>query len=117
MPITRADCLDLDRADPLARARERNLERLIGAARRDVGLGAAEQLVMHRALRPVARNFAHRPDEARRSADVDMSRRRPACQQLSNLKPARDMGMATIKVVDPDAALAELETVLGIALR
>jgi putative hydrolase of the HAD superfamily len=34
-----------------------------------------------------------------------------------NLKPARDMGMATIKVVDPDAALGDLETVLGFALR
>ena len=34
-----------------------------------------------------------------------------------NLKPARAMGMTTIKVVDPDAALRELETVLGIPLR
>ncbi len=34
-----------------------------------------------------------------------------------NLKPARDMGMATIKVVDPDVALAELEAVLGFPLR
>ncbi len=34
-----------------------------------------------------------------------------------NLKPARDMGMATIKVVDPDDALAELEVILGFALR
>ncbi len=34
-----------------------------------------------------------------------------------NLKPARDMGMATIKVVDPDDALSELETVLGFTLR
>ncbi len=34
-----------------------------------------------------------------------------------NLKPAREMGMATIKVVDPDDALAELETILGFALR
>jgi putative hydrolase of the HAD superfamily len=34
-----------------------------------------------------------------------------------NLKPARDMGMTTIKVVDPDDALAELETILGLALR
>ncbi len=33
-----------------------------------------------------------------------------------NLKPARDMGMATIKVVDPDHALAELETALGFPL-
>jgi putative hydrolase of the HAD superfamily len=30
-----------------------------------------------------------------------------------NLKPARALGMATIKVADPDAALAELETTLG----
>ena len=30
-----------------------------------------------------------------------------------NLKPARAMGMATIKVTDPDAALAELAGVLG----
>ena len=34
-----------------------------------------------------------------------------------NLKPARSMGMATIKVVDPDDALAELETMLGFRLR
>jgi putative hydrolase of the HAD superfamily len=34
-----------------------------------------------------------------------------------NLKPAREMGMATIKVVDPDVALAELEGVLGMTLR
>jgi epoxide hydrolase-like predicted phosphatase len=30
-----------------------------------------------------------------------------------NLKPAREMGMTTIKVVDPKRALAELESVLG----
>jgi putative hydrolase of the HAD superfamily len=35
----------------------------------------------------------------------------------ANLKTARAMGMTTIKVVDPDAALAELEGVLGFALR
>jgi putative hydrolase of the HAD superfamily len=34
-----------------------------------------------------------------------------------NLKPARAMGMTTIKVVEPDKALAELETVLGFPLR
>jgi putative hydrolase of the HAD superfamily len=34
-----------------------------------------------------------------------------------NLKPARELGMTTIKVVDPDAALAELEAVLGFAVR
>jgi putative hydrolase of the HAD superfamily len=33
-----------------------------------------------------------------------------------NLKPARDMGMATIKVVDPADALAELGSILGLAL-
>jgi putative hydrolase of the HAD superfamily len=33
-----------------------------------------------------------------------------------NLKPARAMGMTTIKVVDPDAALAELADLLGIPL-
>ena len=30
-----------------------------------------------------------------------------------NLKPARELGMTTIKVVDPDAALAELEAAVG----
>jgi putative hydrolase of the HAD superfamily len=35
----------------------------------------------------------------------------------ANLKTARELGMTTIKVVDPDAALAELETVLGFAVR
>ena len=34
-----------------------------------------------------------------------------------NLKPAREMGMTTIKVVDPKTALAELEQVLGFSLR
>ena len=34
-----------------------------------------------------------------------------------NLKPARELGMKTIKVTDPDSALAELESLLGLALR
>jgi putative hydrolase of the HAD superfamily len=34
-----------------------------------------------------------------------------------NLKPAREMGMATIKVVSADQALGELEGLLGIPLR
>ena len=34
-----------------------------------------------------------------------------------NLKPARAMGIATIKVADPDAAIAELEAVVGFRLR
>lgn len=34
-----------------------------------------------------------------------------------NLKPARDLGMTTIKVDDPEEALAELESVLDLALR
>ena len=34
-----------------------------------------------------------------------------------NLKPAREMGMTTIKVGDPEVAIAELEQVLGLALR
>ena len=34
-----------------------------------------------------------------------------------NLKTARQLGMATIKVDDPDRALAELERLLGFALR
>src|SRR3954451_21763431 len=33
-----------------------------------------------------------------------------------NLKPAREMGMATIKVVDPAQAIAELEAATGMAL-
>ena len=33
-----------------------------------------------------------------------------------NLKPAREMGMTTIKVVDPDVALAELAVVTGLDL-
>jgi putative hydrolase of the HAD superfamily len=33
-----------------------------------------------------------------------------------NLKPARAMGMTTIKVDDPDAAIAELEAVVGFPL-
>jgi putative hydrolase of the HAD superfamily len=34
-----------------------------------------------------------------------------------NLKPARAMGMTTIKVGDPDEAIAELEAVVGFPLR
>lgn len=34
-----------------------------------------------------------------------------------NLKPARAMGMRTIKVGDPDAAIAELEAMVGIPLK
>jgi putative hydrolase of the HAD superfamily len=34
-----------------------------------------------------------------------------------NLKPARAMGMRTIKVGDPDAAIAELETMVGFPLK
>jgi putative hydrolase of the HAD superfamily len=34
-----------------------------------------------------------------------------------NLKPARAMGMTTIKVTDPDAALDELERVVGFPVR
>ncbi len=34
-----------------------------------------------------------------------------------NLKPARALGMTTIKVTDPDAALDELATTLGFAVR
>lgn len=34
-----------------------------------------------------------------------------------NLKPARSMGMTTIKVVDPDDALDDLEAVVGFPLR
>jgi len=33
-----------------------------------------------------------------------------------NLKPARQLGMTTIKVADPDAALAQLEEVVGFPL-
>ena len=35
----------------------------------------------------------------------------------ANLKPARSMGMYTIKVEDPAIAIAKLESVLGISLR
>lgn len=34
-----------------------------------------------------------------------------------NLKPARALGMTTIKVIDPMAAIAELESVVGFPLR
>lgn len=34
-----------------------------------------------------------------------------------NLKPARQLGMVTIKVADPDRAIADLEGVLGMSLR
>jgi putative hydrolase of the HAD superfamily len=34
-----------------------------------------------------------------------------------NLKPAKAMGMTTIKVIDPDQAIADLESAVGFALR
>jgi putative hydrolase of the HAD superfamily len=34
-----------------------------------------------------------------------------------NLKPAREMGMTTIKVVNAPQAIAELESATGLALR
>ena len=34
-----------------------------------------------------------------------------------NLKPARALGMQTIKVGDPDEAIAELEAIVGIPLK
>jgi putative hydrolase of the HAD superfamily len=34
-----------------------------------------------------------------------------------NLKPARDMGMTTIKVLDSSQAIAELEAATGLLLR
>jgi putative hydrolase of the HAD superfamily len=34
----------------------------------------------------------------------------------ANLKPARELGITTIKVGDPEAALAELQAVLGFEL-
>ena len=34
-----------------------------------------------------------------------------------NLKPAKAMGMQTIKVVDPDIVLEELEAIIEIPLR
>lgn len=34
-----------------------------------------------------------------------------------NLKPARELGMTTIKVVEPDVALAELEAAVGFTVR
>ena len=33
-----------------------------------------------------------------------------------NLKPARAMGMTTIKVIDPDQAISDLEAVVGFPL-
>ena len=34
-----------------------------------------------------------------------------------NCKPARALGMTTIKVTDPDTALSELENAVGLSLR
>ena len=34
-----------------------------------------------------------------------------------NLKPAKALGMRTIKVGDPDVAIAELEAIVGIPLK
>jgi putative hydrolase of the HAD superfamily len=57
---------------------------------------------------------------ARLSLAVDRPLTPPDCAYLDdlgiNLKPARALGMHTIKVVDPDAALAELSALVGLPL-
>jgi len=63
-----------------------------------------------------------KPEEAFYKMALDaLDARAAECVYLDdlgvNLKPARAMGMTTIKVVNPDDALAELEQHLGIALR
>ena len=75
-----------------------------------------------------------RPDEPALFIGISYDRTSPsarACRELAitpreavflddigtNLKAARGLGMTTIKVVEPDAALAELAAVLGFALR
>jgi putative hydrolase of the HAD superfamily len=57
----------------------------------------------------------------RLSAAVGRPVRAEECVYLDdlgiNLKPARALGMQTIKVVDPDAALVELSALTGVELR
>ena len=40
-----------------------------------------------------------------------------ACVYLDDQKPAREMGMTTIKVLNASQAIAELETATGLSLR
>ena len=75
----------------LAGALEHDLERLVARARRDIGLRAAKQLVMHRALRPMRRRLAHGPDEPGRPAHIDMAGGRPLLEQCRDVEPARDV--------------------------
>lgn len=65
---------------------------------------------------------ARKPDPRIYEAACEAARAAPAeCAYLDdlgiNLKPARAMGMTTIKVTDPDAAIAELESIVGFPLR
>jgi len=93
---------------------------------------AADEAAGESAYAPVLEHFDVVVESSRagmRKPDPDFYR--TACELLGvapseavflddlgvNLKPAREMGMRTIKVVDPDAALAELEAVVGFGLR
>ncbi len=100
-----------------ARAERRGLDRVPGRAQE-----WAEALALFDAVVESSKVGARKPEQ--RYFEL-------ACRQLgvapreavflddlgANLKPARDMGMHTIKVNEPDAALAELEQVLAVPLR
>lgn len=64
------------------------------------------------ARKPEPRFFA----AACRQLDIDPAEAVFLDDLGANLKPARAMGMYTIKVEDPDRALAELESLLGLKL-
>jgi len=82
----------------------------------------------HSELRDLFDVFIESSVEGLRKPDPKIYQR--ACQRLSvapdqaiflddigaNLKPARQLGMTTIKVVTPEAALAELQSLLGFSL-
>jgi len=103
--------------EPAGRERDRG-----GATGSDVGLGYAPVLPLFHAVIQSSEVGHRKPDPVFYEIACERLGIEPAdavfLDDLGvNLKPARDMGMRTIKVVDPEAALDELEGIVGFALR
>ena len=95
---------------------------VLPAAEPGLGSGLAEVIGLFDAVVASSEVGLRKPDVrfyelACEKLDVDPSRAVFLDDLGVNLKPARAMGMVTIKVVDPIAALVELEAVLGVSLR
>jgi putative hydrolase of the HAD superfamily len=95
---------------------------VLPTAEATTGSGLAEVLELFDAVVASSEVGLRKPDVrfyelACETLDVEPSRAVFLDDLGVNLKPARAMGMTTIKVADPAAALAELEAVLRVPLR